>query len=469
MVEALSGRRIAGIVVSGLAVPVALLAGGGTAALSGWAFWVALAVGLAILAGGLLLGREQRNDTEKNALSPEDAMSLMAFEKSADPILVATMEGFCACNEAAVRFLRARSRSDIVGIQPSALSPATQPDGRSSQETAVQYITTAARDGFVRFDWFHRRLDGSLVPVEVTLVACKQGGKDYVITYWKDLTVLQEERQRSHKLAEEVSELANRSATMAAGMQTVAHTLSGLSQQGEEKMEQATVSANQVSADTQAVATATGQLAGSINEIAQRISDAASISNKAADETGRADAMVQGLAETASKIGTVVKLIQDIASQTNLLALNATIEAARAGEAGKGFAVVAGEVKNLANQTAKATEDITGQISLVQDQTRQTVEAIKNIGLVITQVREISSAIAAGTEQQGATTHDIAQRVRSVADSTRMVAAHIDAVAHAASKSGEMSAEVLSSANNLSGTFDLLKTKVKEFASTGVR
>ncbi|BAI70848.1 methyl-accepting chemotaxis protein [Azospirillum sp. B510] len=469
MVEASSGRRVAGVVVCGLAVPAALLAASGPSVLSGWAFWLALVVGLAILAGGLLLGREERNDTAKNAPSPDDVLSLMAFDKSADPILIATMDGFRACNDAAVRFLRARSRSDIVGIQPSALSPTTQPDGRSSREVAVQYITKAARDGFVRFDWYHRRLDGSLVPVEVTLVACQQGGKDYVITYWKDLTVLQDERQRSHKLAEEVSELAGRSAVMADGMQTIAHSLSSLAQQGEEKMEQATVSANQVSADTQAVAAATGQLASSINEIAQQIDKAAGISNKAADETERADSMVQGLAETASKIGAVIKLIQDIASQTNLLALNATIEAARAGEAGKGFAVVAGEVKNLANQTAKATEDITGQISMVQDQTKQTVEAIKNIGLVISQVREISSAIVASTEQQEATTHDIAQRVRSVADSTRLVAAHIDAVAHTASKSGEMSTQVLSSANDLNGTFELLKTKVKEFAASDAR
>ncbi|ANC92390.1 methyl-accepting chemotaxis protein [Azospirillum humicireducens] len=469
MVESLSGRRFAGTMVSALAIPAALLAASGTSALTGWAFWLAMVVGLAILAAGLLLGREKRSAPAESGLSAEEAMSLMAFEKSADPILVATMDGFCACNDAAIRFLRAGSRKDIIGIQPSALSPTTQPDGRSSQEAAVQYITKAVKDGFVRFDWYHRRLDGSLVPVEVTLVACQEGGKAYVITYWKDLSVLQEERQRSHKLAQEVSDLAGKSAAMAEGMRSTAVSLSNLSQQGGEKMEQATASANQVSADTQAVATATGQLAGSINEIAQRIGEAAAISNRAADETGRADTMVQGLAETASKIGTVVKLIQDIASQTNLLALNATIEAARAGEAGKGFAVVAGEVKNLANQTAKATEDITGQIALVQDQTRQTVEAIKNIGVVISQVREISSAIAAGTEQQGATTHDIAQRVRSVADGTRMVATHIDTVAAAAAKSGVMSAEVLASANSLSGTFDLLEGKVKEFAATDRR
>src|SRR6202040_2236455 len=152
------------------------------------------------------------------------------------------------------------------------------------------------------------------------------------------------------------------------------------------------------------------------------------IAGKAVEEATRTNATVQGLSAAAQKIGDVIKLISDIASQTNLLALNATIEAARAGDAGKGFAVVAGEVKTLANQTTKATEEIQAQVGAIQSETGRAVEAIGNIGKTVDEMSEISTAIASAMEQQGATTHDIARNINQAADRTREVSTNIRSV-----------------------------------------
>ena len=197
------------------------------------------------------------------------------------------------------------------------------------------------------------------------------------------------------------------------------------------------------------VASASEQLSASINEIAQQVSRSTTISQSAVTEANRSDKMVQGLAEAAAKIGDVVKLINDIASQTNLLALNATIEAARAGDAGKGFAVVAAEVKNLANQTAKATEEIAAQIGSIQQATRGAVEAIQGIGKTIGEISEISSAIAAAVEEQGAATREVAQNITGVTT--------------ASSETGHAAQQVLEAAGELSRQSEQLSTEVDKF------
>jgi methyl-accepting chemotaxis protein len=173
--------------------------------------------------------------------------------------------------------------------------------------------------------------------------------------------------------------------------------------------------------------------------------------------------MVEGLARAADRIGEVVGLINSIAGQTNLLALNATIEAARAGDAGKGFAVVAGEVKGLANQTAKATGDINAQITSVQGETRKAVDAIKGIGTVIDQVREISSSIAAAVEQQGAATREIASNVQLAAQGTLEVSSHIAGITTAAAATGEASVQVTASADGLVLDSQKLRAEVTGF------
>ena len=172
---------------------------------------------------------------------------------------------------------------------------------------------------------------------------------------------------------------------------------------------------------------------------------------------------VQGLAEAASKIGEVVTLINDIAGQTNLLALNATIEAARAGEAGKGFAVVAGDVKNLANQTAKATEDISAQVTAIQNETNDAVGAIERIRDVITEVNEIATTIATAVEQQGVSAQEIARNVQQAARGTQDVNENIESVSRAASETGTAAGQVLSASKEMSRQAEDLRGEVDRF------
>jgi methyl-accepting chemotaxis protein len=221
--------------------------------------------------------------------------------------------------------------------------------------------------------------------------------------------------------------------------------------------------AQQATANVQTVASAAEQLSSSITEISRQVTEAARVSSQASEETARTNAMVQSLASAADKIGQVVQLINDIASQTNLLALNATIEAARAGDAGKGFAVVAGEVKTLASQTGRATDEISAQIASVQEETRRTVEAIRQIGTVIDQVREISSGIASAVEQQGAATQEIARNVQEAARGTQEVSANAVEISAAADTAVANSGRVATTSGSLARDSEAMRTEVMRF------
>ena len=219
----------------------------------------------------------------------------------------------------------------------------------------------------------------------------------------------------------------------------------------------------EASASVRSVATASEELSASVAEITRQVERSASIARKAVDEASRTDATVQGLAEAAQKIGEVVRLIQDVASQTNLLALNATIEAARAGEAGKGFAVVASEVKALANQTGKATEDITTQISAIQTVTNDAVTTIRTIGATIGEVSEIATAIAGAVEQQQAATQEISRNTGEAAKGTEQVSANISSVSGAAKATGQAATEVSTASDNLRTQVEQLNSEVSRF------
>jgi methyl-accepting chemotaxis protein len=201
----------------------------------------------------------------------------------------------------------------------------------------------------------------------------------------------------------------------------------------------------------------------SIGEIGKQVTRSADIAEKAAEEARRTNVVVEGLASGTQKIGEVVTLIQSIASQTNLLALNATIEAARAGEHGRGFAVVASEVKALANQTAKATEEISAQIQDIQSATGEAVTAIQTFVGTIAEINEISAAIASAVDQQNGATREIAGNVQQAASGTHEVKENILGVERAASDAGVAASKLLAASTGLSSQSEQLKTEVNGF------
>jgi methyl-accepting chemotaxis protein len=248
-------------------------------------------------------------------------------------------------------------------------------------------------------------------------------------------------------------------------MQTTAQSMSATADQSSALVSAVASAAEETSVNVQTVSSGTEELSSSIAEIGRQVVTSAQIAGKAVDEAGATDATMQGLADNASRISVVVDLIQVIASQTNLLALNATIEAARAGEAGRGFAVVASEVKSLANQTAKATDEIRAQIASMQQVTTSAVSAIRNIGQTIGEINDVSTAIAAAVEQQGAATREIARNIQHAAGGTAEVSSNIVGVSTASAEAGAAAVEVLSSSEALRREADMLRSEIDAFLS----
>ncbi|GAA0632378.1 MULTISPECIES: methyl-accepting chemotaxis protein [Thalassospira] len=256
--------------------------------------------------------------------------------------------------------------------------------------------------------------------------------------------------------------------TLASAATEMQSTATGMSSTAEETSRQSGIvaaAAEQASTNVQTVASATEQLSASIAEITQQVSQSSTVANRAVEDAEKTNIQIRGLAEAAQKIGDVVGLISDIAEQTNLLALNATIEAARAGDAGKGFAVVAAEVKNLATATSRATEDITNQITGIQNETDGAVTAIGTISSTITEISEISAAIASAVEEQGAATLEITRNVQEASVGTTEVTSNIVSVNEAAGSTGAAAEQVLSAASELSRESESLRHKVEAFLS----
>ena len=286
----------------------------------------------------------------------------------------------------------------------------------------------------------------------------------------QDQVAAQQRKEDMIKLADQfegaVGEIVETVSSASTELEASASTLTSTAERAQELTTVVAAASEEASANVQSVASATEELSSSVNEISRQVQESARMANEAVGQARKTNDRISELSKAAARIGDVVELINTIAGQTDLLALNATIEAARAGEAGRGFAVVASEVKALAEQTAKATGEISRQVTGIQAATQESVGAIKEISSTIEKLSEISATVASAVEEQGAATQEIARNVQQAAQGTQQVSSNIIDVQRDASETGSASSQVLSAAQSLSSDSNRLKLEVGKFLDT---
>ncbi|MGE4352000.1 MAG: methyl-accepting chemotaxis protein [Bdellovibrionales bacterium] len=373
---------------------------------------------------------------------------------------IALMEGYNKLTEKAIE---AKRRGDLsAGIQAATEAGINRTTTRSNLSKIIdsykQDITEQTKE-----------MEGTASSTKSThlLISVLGLGIAYGILWWVITGAMKQRRQDMLNLARDfedsVKAVVEDVSKSAGELKAAADTLATTSQESNKLTGTVAAAAEQTSSNMQTVATATEELTSSIGEISRQVTESTDITQKAVDQANTTNKTVLDLAETAEKIGQVINLIGEIASQTNLLALNATIEAARAGEAGKGFAVVASEVKSLATQTAKATEEITQQISSVQQATTTSVSEIERIRETIVGINQVTTRIASAVEEQGTATQEIARNITEATAGTRDVSRNVGGVSRAAEETGAISTQVQTAAKKLTDQSEILRAKVETF------
>jgi methyl-accepting chemotaxis protein len=396
----------------------------------------------------------------------------------------------------------------ILGVAEAALEEAQHLAGEERSSAQTEFWTkmvllfAAAAVGIGLIVLISRRVTGPLVVMKERMMALAQGNLDVVAPY-RDRSdeigalgqamevfrnnMAEAERLRGQQSEQEqrmadqrradlnaladqfnlaVGGIVEQVASTATELQSAAQMLTGAAEQTSKQSASVAAASSEASANVGSVASATEELSASVVEISRQVGQSAAIAAKAVDEAHHTNERVKGLATAADKIGSIVELINQIAGKTNLLALNATIEAARAGEAGKGFAVVASEVKQLADQTGKATAEISAQIGAMQSASADAESAIHGIGTTIETMSDIAAQISGAIDGQEAATNEIARSVREASRGTELVSSNIGGVSQAASESSAASARVLNSASELSRHSEVLRREVAKFLAT---